>query len=293
VAELEEVQLSTQRWMRDGYRSFRAYLVEAQAEKHALSGEFVQQRDVLAGWCAWLLKRGRSRVSVRTYWGAMAALCDRIEAADGMTNPFRWFRSPRVGRLLPKSLTVQATRTVLLFTKNYSWPSDFARRRNVAIIGCMLLAGLRRAEVWKLRVEDVEEQAGVIHIRRGKGRFGGKDRTAYLPPQLRDMLAEYRRERTKLRRATPLFFTALRQDGPLTAIAVRRLFAVISAKTGIHVTPHMLRHTYATLLRQAGVADRVSMDLLGHAQLATLQRYSHVFEPEYLQEVGKLAIDLE
>jgi integrase len=292
AAELEEVQPSTVRWMRDGYRSFRAYIVASKTEKHALGGEFVQQRDVLAGWCAWLLKRGRSRTSVRTYWRAMAALCERIEAADGMTNPFRWFRAPRVGRLLPKSLTADAARTIVLFSKNYSWPSTFARSRNVAVIGCMLLAGLRRAEVWKLRVEDVEEHSGVIHIRRGKGRFGGKDRTAYLPPQLRDMLAEYRRERTKLRRGTPVFFTAERRDEPLSAMAVRRLFAVISEKTGIHVTPHMLRHTYATLLRQAGIADRVSMDLLGHEQLATLQRYSHVFEPEYLREVEKLAIDL-
>jgi len=55
----------------------------------------------------------------------------------------------------------------------------------------------------------------------------------------------------------------------------------------------MLRHTYATLLRQSGVADRVSMDLMGHQSLAMLTRYSHVFEPEYELESRKLHLDVD
>lgn len=292
VQRREALQPSTVRWLRDGYRALRVYLVAARAEAAFLSGDFVRQRDVLTSWTGWLVARGISRVTVRTHWRALASLCRRLEAADGLSNPFRWLPAPRVGRLLPKSLTRDAARTVLLFVRNYGWESRFARDRNTAIVGCMLLAGLRRSEVTKLRCEDVEEAAGIIHIRRGKGRDGGKDRTAYVPPQLRDMLALYRRERTSLRRGTPAFFSAIRRDAPVGGGAIRRLFDVISARTGIHVSPHMLRHTYATLLRQAGIADRVSMDLLGHAHLATLQRYSHVFEPEYLHEVGKLSVDL-
>ena len=288
----EALQASTLRWLRDGYSALRAYIVSSGSERAFLSGEFVRQRDVLVGWSGSLLARGLSRVTVRTYWRAVASLFGRIEDADRLSNPFRWLAAPRIGRLLPRSLTRADACKILLFVRNYAWSSSFARERNTAIVASMLLAGLRRAEVWKLRCEDVEEQAGIIHVRRGKGRDGGKDRTAYVPPQLRDLLLAYRGERTKLHRATPLFFTALRRDAPLGAGAIRRLFAVISARTGVHVTPHMLRHTYATLLRQAGIADRVSMDLLGHAHLSTLQRYSHVFESEYLQEVSKLSLDL-
>jgi integrase len=292
VQQREALQPSTVRWLRDGYRALRVYLLVARAEPAFLSGDFVKQRDVLTSWTGWLIARGISRVTVRTHWRALASLCRRLEAADGLSNPFRWLPAPRVGRLLPKSLTRDAARTVLLFVRNYSWESRFARDRNTAMVGCMLLAGLRRSEVMKLRCEDVEEASGIIHIRHGKGRDGGKDRTAYVPPQLQDMLARYRRERASVGRGTPAFFSAIRRDAPIGGGAIRRLFDVISSKTTIHVSPHMLRHTYATLLRQAGIADRVSMDLLGHAHLATLQRYSHVFEPEYLHEVGKLSVDL-
>jgi site-specific recombinase XerD len=54
----------------------------------------------------------------------------------------------------------------------------------------------------------------------------------------------------------------------------------------------MLRHTYATILRQAGVPDRLSMDLLGHASLSMLQRYSHVESGEHRAAVERLVLDL-
>jgi len=292
AGQVEQLRPSTQRWMKDGYVSFRAFLRERPKNATAfLGGDFIQQREALVQWRAWLLNRGVGRVSVRTYWGAMKSICARIEAEDAMANPLRWLLPPRTGRLLPKSLTRDAARTILQFVQNYDWHSPFATRRNTAVVACMLLAGLRSGEVTRLNNEDVDERQGTFRIRAGKGRDGGKDRTAYMPPQLKLIIGAYRKERVARKPAAPTFFATFRSDRPFARGSMRELFDVISAKTGIRVSPHRLRHTYATLLRQSGVSDRVSMDLLGHAQLSTLQRYSAVFDNEYPDAIRNLSLD--
>lgn len=289
---VEQLRPSTQRWMKDGFVAFHAFL--RQRPRYAtgfLGGDFVQQREVLIQWCAALITRGVGRVSVRTYWGAMKAICARIETQDALASPLRWIPPPRSGRLLPKSLPRDAARTIMDFVQNYEWHSSFAKRRNTAIVGTMLLAGLRSGEVTRLKNDDVDEGQGTFRINAGKGRDGGKDRTAYMPPYLKSLIAAYRRERLIQRPTAPNFFVTTRTDRPFARGSMRDLFDVISAKTGIRVSPHRLRHTYATLLRQSGIPDRVSMDLLGHAQLSTLQRYSAVFDNEYPEAVKNLSLD--
>jgi len=289
VLRYEQLTQSTMLWMRSGYLSFHSYLIETRAADDFLSGDFYRQEAALVAWRAWLLARGIGRVTVRTYWGGMKALCTRLARAGGMASPFDWIPPPRVGRVLPKSLTRDAAKTVLNFVENFEWRLPFFTRRNTAMVGTMLLAGLRSGEVLRLVKEDVDCVQGTIRIQHGKGRDGGKDRTAYMTPQLRTLLSAYADTRARLRPVAPTFFVSL-QGRALTQGAMKALFATISDKTAIHVSPHRLRHTYATLLRQSGVPDRVSMDLLGHTQLAMLQRYSHVFEGEYRAEVQKLIV---
>jgi integrase/recombinase XerC len=74
---------------------------------------------------------------------------------------------------------------------------------------------------------------------------------------------------------------------------VQHIFRGISRALGTSVTPHALRHTYATLLRQAGVPDRIAMDLLGHSSLQMLQRYSHVYNCEREAAAGRLVLDID
>jgi len=291
---VEGLQPSTIRTFDDAFGSFTRYLRASRQETTFLGGNLDLQKEVLTHWRGWLLQQQRSRVTIRTYWKSLASLFRRIEEQDRMVNPLRWLPSPRAGRLLPKALSRDAARTVLLFVRNYAWESTFARVRNIAIISTMLFGGLRRSEIVRLRCERVDLVAGTVKVR-GKGTDGGKERTVYLPSQLRDALAAYQRARKDVRpiRSVPQYFTAVRVNAPLTGSALRHLFAIVSRETHLHVTPHVLRHTYATLLRQAGVADRVSMGLLGHEDLSTLQRYSHVFDGEYRQEAEKLRLDLD
>lgn len=273
---VEGVRPSTVQWMRNGYASLRRYLTESEKSEMFVRGDFEQQREILATWCGWLLHRRAGRVTTRTYWRAVAAICRRIEAQDRLASPFNWLAAPRAGRILPKSLTRDEARRVLLFVRNHDWPTPYARARNTAIVATMLLAGLRRSEVVKLRREDIHDGAGAIVVRAGKGRFGGKDRTAYMAPQFEPILNDYCVVRASRKTMHPALFVGIYRDIPVTSEAIKRLFETITARVGFRVSPHRLRQTFATLLRQAGVADRVSMDLLGHEHLTTLQR-THAF----------------
>ncbi len=288
---VEGLRETTLRWWADSYRSFRTFLKQSGHEDTFLRGQPEEQIRILGLWIAWCRDHGLSHSAVNTYWRGLRSVFTRLQGADGVLNPLTLVVAPRAGLGQPRCLTRSAAEKVLAFVRNYAWVSRFTTLRNVAIVGLMLLAGLRRAEVVRLHCEDVHTEERSIRIARSKGRFGGKDRTAYMPPQLVAMLNAYLAERRRLRRACPAFLTASRSDTAIGHGTVRELFRVISQFSGVRVTPHSLRHTYATLLRQSGVPDRISMDLLGHSSLQVLQRYSHVFSEEHRREVERLWID--
>jgi integrase/recombinase XerD len=223
----------------------------------------------------------------------MDAVCRRLAARAGAVNPFDYLESPRAQASIPRYLTRNTAQAVVQWVARRRWSSEFERLRNTAIVALMLLSGLRRQETIRLSLDDVRDDEGTILIQRGKGRFGGRDRMAYMTPQLRAILRAYTQERRRRKSTSDAYLLATDRDAGISVITIRRLFARITRALGTRVTPHMLRHTYATLLRQAGVPDRVSMDLLGHKSVAMLQRYSHVVDGEHLQEAARLRIDLD
>ncbi len=287
----EGLRVTTLRWWQGAYRSFRSFLVTSGRERAFLSGDTEAQGSVLRAWVAAARARGVSHTGVRAYWRGLLSLFERVCATDGSGNPLRLLPKPRASIREPRCLPRASAERVLTFVRHYPWLSSFAAARNVAVVGLMLLAGLRRGEVLRLRCEDVWLDEGVIRVVRGKGRDGGKDRSAYAPPQLAVILQEYLRARRAAKRASPFLLTQTRSDTPLTASSVHTLFRVISVRSGIRVSPHALRHTYATLLRQGGVSDRVAMDLLGHSSLTMLQRYSHVFSGEHREAAARVWLD--
>jgi len=292
-AAVEGLRPKTLAWWRQSYTSLRASLKASGAEAVFLRGLIDDQLRAVEEWVAWLRGRGVTHGGINVYWRGLKSLLGRVGAAQGAVNPLSFVRTPRAAPPQPRCLPRAAAEAVVVFVRNYQWLSRFAARRNLAIVGVMLLAGLRRSEVVHLNMADVSlDDGGTIRVVRGKGRDGGKDRAAYPSPQLCDMLADYLAERRRARRASPAFFTLARRDERIGDGTIRRLFSLISSRSGIRVSPHMLRHTYATILRQAGVPDRLSMDLLGHASLSMLQRYSHVESGEHRAAVERLVLDL-
>jgi len=282
------------RWI-VAWHSFYRFVREPDHERAFIEGDYGRQCRVIEDWVASLRARGVSRTTIATYWRSVQTQLTRVERDEGMMNPFSLLVPPKPAAALPRSLTRTEATTLLRYVSTCRWSNALERSRNVCLIGLLLLAGLRRGEALRLNVADCNLERRTLTIRDAKGRDGGRTRTAYLPPQLATFILAYIEERSQ---ATPPrthaeLLTAVAADRPLSVPTVRKVFARLRRDLGFKVTPHMLRHTYALLLRQAGVPDRVSMDFLGHRSLAMLQRYSHVFDAEYQGQAEKVALDLD
>lgn len=288
---VEGLSPQTIRGWRIAYRQLRKFLALGENGFRFLRGEPDAQAHVLEEWIAELRGRGAQHGTVRGYWCAVVSLFDRLTRLHGVWNPLRQFRRPRAPRPIPRALP-RSEAERLLAHLSHARGKPFLTTRNLAIVGCMVLAGLRRSEVLHLNIQDVQAAARTLRIVRAKGRDGGKTRTAYVPKQLAMLLRNYEEEREEagFAIAEPYFLSAITEKR-LDEGAIRRLFATIQKKTGLRVSPHMLRHTYVTLLRQSGVDDRVTMDLAGHSSLSMTQRYSAVFAGEHLAAADRLDLD--
>ncbi len=140
-----------------------------------------------------------------------------------------------------------------------------------AILMAIYAGGLRISEACRLRTEEIDSKRMVIHIRAGKG---GRDRYTMLSERLLTFLREY----WKTERPDGWLFPGGTAAGHVSPNAVRRVFnkAVVAAGIRKKVTPHVLRHCFATHLIESGVDVTILKALLGHGSLRTTEVYTHV-----------------
>jgi site-specific recombinase XerD len=146
------------------------------------------------------------------------------------------------------------------------------RLKHRALLMVAYGAGLRVSELCALRAADIDRARMVIRVRAGKG---DKDRYVMLSPTLLATLRAYWRERPP---AGPYLFPSPRPGPPLSRKAVWHLLRRVArrARGRKRVTPHILRHSFATHLLEAGTDIRVIQVLLGHRSLRTTTRYALV-----------------
>jgi integrase/recombinase XerD len=158
-----------------------------------------------------------------------------------------------------------------------------AMAANVKLRVMMSLAygcGLRAGEVVRLKVGDIDSAQNIIRIVQAKGR---KDRNVMLPADILELLRQWWKERPRrqdrdVAAAERWLFPGRKAGQPLTTRQFARLFQEAAKKAGITkpVTPHSLRHSFATHLLERGVDIRVIQALLGHDKLETTARYTRV-----------------
>jgi len=290
--QVEGLSTKTTKGYRNAYTMFRTFLRETKLATPFIGGQLQEQTRVLEEWVAWLRLRGANHTTVNSYWRALHAPFARIARVDAAVDPTRFVSTPKPGKPLVKFLPRPALEEVFRFVRNYQWyGGEFERARNVALLATMALGGCRKGEVLALDVEDVNCHANTITIKKGKGQHGGKGRVIVMLPALKRAMTEYLMLRAEREFSTARLFVSIANDQPMGDTALRRFCALVSEKSGVHIAPHMLRHTCATLLRQAGVADRLSMEQLGHSSLGVLQRYSHVAPVERQAIIGGLDFD--
>jgi integrase/recombinase XerD len=159
------------------------------------------------------------------------------------------------------------------------------RRRYEMLFGLLLASGLRISEALGLRVRDVRLKDGVARSLRVIGK-GNKERLVPLPEAFGQVFGFWLADRPR-----DDFVFAQRPGGPPPgAPAVRAYLRRLIARTGIDkkVTPHKLRHTYATRLLEAGAQLVDIQALLGHADIGSTQVYTHVGEDRMAELVSKL-----
>ena len=206
----------------------------------------------------------------------------RFLLRDGVTtrDPATGVAQPKLPRQLPHPLSVDETRRLLEAPD----PGTPAGLRDRAILELLYAAGLRISELTGLDVDDIDLEEGAVRVL-GKG---GKEREVPLGRFARDAVDDYlTRGRPSLASATSrgaLFLNT--RGGRLTRQSGNRLLATHVGTAGIEsrVTPHSLRHSFATHLLEGGADIRVVQELLGHASVATTQIYTLVTE-EHLREV--------
>jgi len=205
-----------------------------------------------------------------------------------LKDPTELVKSPKLPKRLPKALTIDDALRLVDATPapphtRSPLPEPVAQAlqaRDAALIETLYGAGLRVSALAGLTLNDLDLSAASPSVRvLGKGR---KERVVPLNPVARDKLKGWLAERPVLAvRAeaapTAVVFLGLKGQA-MGARAMQRRLHEIARAAGIerHVHPHMLRHSFATHLLDAGADLRGIQELLGHASLATTQRYTHI-----------------
>ncbi len=212
---------------------------------------------------------------------ALRSLFDGLVRDDLVpSNPARRVRAPRVRKPLPTFLTAREAAALLDGRPDADTPRGL---RDAAILEILYGAGLRVAELVGLDVDQIHLESPVLRVR-GKGR---KEREVPLGPPARSALRRYLHVRGQLAPAgdEPALFLNAR-GGRLGDRSIRRMVKreglIASLLKDLH--PHALRHSFATHLLEGGADLRSIQELLGHASLATTQRYTHL-TVEQLMEI--------
>lgn len=175
--------------------------------------------------------------------------------------PIKSVKTPKI----PKKLPVVANKNELdlIFTQ--------LNEKSRLLVKLIYASGLRVSELVALKINDLELDEGHGWVRGGKG---GKDRLIVIPEQLTQGIKRYLRKRS----TTSIYVFPGKDGGQMTTRNVQKIVstAVKNAAISKGITPHKLRHSFATHLLEKGNDVRIIQELLGHANLQTTQIYTHV-----------------
>ena len=215
--------------------------------------------DEVRDWIDHLREKGTGPDGMRLHCAALVSLYRRTLGRPEMVSFLAWPRSPR---RIPVVLSRGEVDRLL---------ASFEKPVYRAFYTLIYATGLRIREASLLEVQDIQWERRIIHVRHGKG---GHERQVALEPELYQQLQAYW---ALIRPPRPLLFAG-KKGKPLDLDAARRALTAAAEGAGItkHVTPHTLRHTFATHLLDAGVDLRTIQVVLGHGSLRTTQIYLRV-----------------
>ncbi len=199
-------------------------------------------------------------------------------------NPMDEVRQPRSGQVLPKTLSIDEVDQLLNPNARMNSTEEV---RDGAMVELMYAAGLRVSELVGLNIRDVDLDIGTVRTL-GKG---SKERIIPIYDTAIQSIGEYiaftRPTHARNQKEEALFLN--RRGGRLTRQAFWLRLRKLSVKVGVStkITPHMLRHSFATHLLHGGASLRHVQELLGHSNIATTQIYTHLTDAHVRNEYAK------
>ena len=249
-------------------KDYRAYLLAVGRKPAGLNRRLVSLR----AFFAWAVAENLAATNPAT----------RVQRQGEVRRPPKALTAQEVSRL--QHAVAEQRQRALAKAAGIISPTVIAAWRDEALFNVLLYAGLRVSEVAALRMQDVMlgGRFGKAIVRSGKGR---KYREVPRHKAARQALAAY----LQVRPADQGDHLFLGQRGPLGSRGIQMQLAALGQAAGVTVTPHMLRHTFATrLLRESG-ADLVTVaSLMGHASIATTQIYTQPGEADMIRAVDRL-----
>ena len=255
----------------------------AHLARRGLSLEKAQVEDLRT----YVAALGRAEMSPRTLARRLSALRQfyRFLVVDGIRrdDPTAGLDAPRLGRPLPKTLA-QEDVVLLIAATERDKSAEGARLR--CLLELLYATGLRISELVRLPLASAKPDARVLLVC-GKG---NKERIVPLGAPARAAIADYRGKRATFLRqgeASPFLFPSRSKPGHLTRERVGQLLKELAVTAGLdpaRLSPHVLRHAFASHLVDHGADLRSVQEMLGHADIATTQIYTHV-ETERLKRL--------
>ncbi len=243
-------------------------------------------RDDFRAFVRFLGRNNLSRAATQLRFSALRTFYKFLMRHGVVENmPIKNLSLPKLEKRLPKFLTKQQMEALLVAPfellkiqkgKKAGRPvSQIAALRDVAVLETIYSCGLRVSEVCGLRVDDIDWGEQIMRVR-GKGK---KERLVPIgKPALMAIQDYWNTFKQPPGGASPIFFAETKKRAPLSPLQLSRRLKKYLSIAGLDpgLTPHKLRHSYATHLLDAGADLRSVQELLGHAHLITTQVYTHV-----------------
>lgn len=242
--------------------------------------QYVMRGKIDHQWTARTIRNRLSALKLFVDWAVREGLVARNEVSE--------VPLPKLSIKIPEHLSREQAFALLEWARNFRYTYVFERHRAVAVIHLLIFSGIRAQELLNLNVEDVRFDEQTLFVRCGKGQ---KDRMIPLDQTLLGVLRTYLKDRDRLKRQHPRFFLQVSGDRPMTYKSLQKLVEKLRCASGIYFYPHMLRHTFATLMLEGG-ADLLSIkEMMGHSDIKTTMIYLTATTSHLRQAVSKHALN--
>ena len=235
-------------------------------------------KNIIRNYLATLVRSGKSKRTISRKLSSLKAFFDYlIKSGDITVNPADMIPFPKLGKTIPKFVNIDDLFRLLDSIKT----ETLLDKRNLAMFETFYSTGMRVSEMEGLNIEDIDFKRQMIKV------FGKGSKERIVPVGKRALTAVKNYRNSLKENFIPLFLN--KNFSRLSSRSIRRILDKLVKDCGlnIHVSPHTLRHSFATHMLDSGADLRGIQEILGHASLSTTQIYTHVSMDKLMQVYDK------